>query len=131
MTPTAQVGTATVAWARPCAQRDEAVAANRTSRMDASGLYHAAKAAWPHRSDTRSPSDPLDVRPESPGLLPRYRDYYCPAMARLEEMTPGAGIRGVLPDRAVTVVQAEWLGTHDVGGPLIEVTYMAGVRHLA
>lgn len=32
-------------------------------------------------------------------------------MARLEDMTPGARVRGVLPDRAVTVVQAEWHGT--------------------
>jgi len=32
-------------------------------------------------------------------------------MARLEEMTPGARVRGVLPDRPVNVVQAEWHGT--------------------
>src|SRR3954453_9008208 len=32
-------------------------------------------------------------------------------MARLEDMTPGARVLGVLPDRAVTVVQAEWHGT--------------------
>jgi SNF2 family DNA or RNA helicase len=30
---------------------------------------------------------------------------------RLEDLTPGARIRGVLPDRAVTVVQVEWHGT--------------------
>jgi superfamily II DNA or RNA helicase len=32
-------------------------------------------------------------------------------MGRLEDMTPGTRVRGVLPDRAVTVVQAEWHGT--------------------
>jgi len=31
--------------------------------------------------------------------------------ARLEELTPGARVRGVLPDRPVSVVQAEWHGT--------------------
>jgi SNF2 family DNA or RNA helicase len=30
---------------------------------------------------------------------------------RLEGLTPGARVRGVLPDRAVTVVQVEWHGT--------------------
>jgi len=30
---------------------------------------------------------------------------------RLEDLTPGARIHGVLPDRAVTVVQVEWHGT--------------------
>jgi hypothetical protein len=30
---------------------------------------------------------------------------------RLEDLTPGARVHGVLPDRAVTVVQAEWHGT--------------------
>src|SRR5579864_3919928 len=33
------------------------------------------------------------------------------AAARLEDLAPGARVRGVLPDRAVTVVQAEWHGT--------------------
>jgi hypothetical protein len=32
-------------------------------------------------------------------------------MATLEELTPGRRVRGVLPDRPVTVVQAEWHGT--------------------
>jgi SNF2 family DNA or RNA helicase len=32
-------------------------------------------------------------------------------VARLEDLTPGARVRGVLPDRPVTVVQAEWHGT--------------------
>src|SRR5256886_16554921 len=30
---------------------------------------------------------------------------------RLEDLTPGARVRGVLPDRTVTVVQVEWHGT--------------------
>ncbi len=33
------------------------------------------------------------------------------ANVRLEDLAPGARIRGVLPDRAVTVVQVEWHGT--------------------
>jgi hypothetical protein len=32
-------------------------------------------------------------------------------MARLEDLTVGARARGVLPDRAVTVVQAAWHGS--------------------
>jgi SNF2 family DNA or RNA helicase/predicted nucleotidyltransferase len=32
-------------------------------------------------------------------------------LVHLEELTPGARVRGVLPDRAVTVVQVEWHGT--------------------
>jgi SNF2 family DNA or RNA helicase len=34
-----------------------------------------------------------------------------PSPSRLEDLTPGARVGGVLPDRAVTVVQAEWHGT--------------------
>jgi SNF2 family DNA or RNA helicase len=33
------------------------------------------------------------------------------AAPRLEDLAPGARVRGVLPDRAVTVVQVEWHGT--------------------
>ena len=33
------------------------------------------------------------------------------AAVRLEDLAPGARVRGVLPDRAVTVVQIEWHGT--------------------
>jgi hypothetical protein len=33
------------------------------------------------------------------------------AAARLEDLAPGARVRGVLPDRTVTVVQVEWHGT--------------------
>jgi SNF2 family DNA or RNA helicase len=36
------------------------------------------------------------------------------AGAKLEDLTPGARVRGVLPDRAVTVVQTEWHGTNAV-----------------
>jgi superfamily II DNA or RNA helicase len=32
-------------------------------------------------------------------------------VTRLEDLTPGARVRGILPDRPVTVVQAEWHGT--------------------
>lgn len=35
-------------------------------------------------------------------------------MARLEELTPGTRVRGVLPDRIVSVVQADWHGTQAV-----------------
>jgi hypothetical protein len=34
-----------------------------------------------------------------------------PVSVRLEDVTPGARIHGVLPDRPVTVVQVEWHGT--------------------
>jgi hypothetical protein len=33
-------------------------------------------------------------------------------MSRLEDLTPGALVRGVLPDRRVRVVQVEWHGTN-------------------
>src|SRR5829696_5127808 len=33
---------------------------------------------------------------------------------RLEDLTPGARVRGVLPDRPVTVVQVEWHGTNAI-----------------
>src|SRR2546423_6902911 len=32
-------------------------------------------------------------------------------LVQLEDLTPGARVRGVLPDRPVTVVQVEWHGT--------------------
>jgi superfamily II DNA or RNA helicase len=35
-------------------------------------------------------------------------------MARLEELTPGTRVRGVLPDRPVSVVQVDWHGTQAV-----------------
>jgi superfamily II DNA or RNA helicase len=36
------------------------------------------------------------------------------APTRLEDLTPGARVRGVFPDRAVTVVQVEWHGTNAI-----------------
>lgn len=33
-----------------------------------------------------------------------------PALARLEDLTRGALIRGIVPDAAVHIVDAEWLG---------------------
>jgi hypothetical protein len=32
-------------------------------------------------------------------------------VAKLEELTPGASVRGVLPDTIVTVVSAKWFGS--------------------
>src|SRR5713226_7143467 len=39
-------------------------------------------------------------------------------MARLEELTPTAAVKGVLPDRLVTVVAVKWFGSD-----VIELTY--------
>ena len=39
-------------------------------------------------------------------------------MARLEELTPGALLRGILPDRLVTVIHVAWYGSEAV-----ELTY--------
>jgi len=39
-------------------------------------------------------------------------------MARLEDLTPGAAVKGIIPDRQVTVVQTKWFGTN-----CIEITY--------
>jgi SNF2 family DNA or RNA helicase len=44
-------------------------------------------------------------------------------VARLEDLTPGARVRGILPDRAVTVVQTEWHGTQ-----ALTLTYRDGGR---
>src|SRR5437660_269656 len=41
-----------------------------------------------------------------------------PVMPSLESLTPGAVVRGILPDRAVSVVQAEWHG-----GGALTLTY--------
>lgn len=35
-------------------------------------------------------------------------------MARLEELTPGAAVRGILPDSIVTVVAADWFGANAI-----------------
>ena len=32
-------------------------------------------------------------------------------MAKLEDLTPGTSVKGILPDRLVTVVAAKWIGT--------------------
>jgi hypothetical protein len=39
-------------------------------------------------------------------------------MARLEELTRGAPIRGILPDALVTILAAKWLGDN-----VIEITF--------
>ena len=38
--------------------------------------------------------------------------------ARLEELTPGAALRGILPDAVVTVVNVQWFGSE-----ALELTY--------
>ena len=32
-------------------------------------------------------------------------------MAKLEDLMPGSSVKGILPDRLVTVVAAKWIGT--------------------
>ena len=39
-------------------------------------------------------------------------------MARLEDLTPGALVKGVLPDGSVAVIQAKWYGSN-----VLELTY--------
>ena len=39
-------------------------------------------------------------------------------MSRLEDLTPAASIRGILPDSLVTVVSVEWFGSE-----ALELTY--------
>jgi SNF2 family DNA or RNA helicase len=39
-------------------------------------------------------------------------------MARLEELTPGAMVKGILPDGLITVIQAKWHGSN-----VVELTY--------
>ena len=39
-------------------------------------------------------------------------------MATLEDLTPVAAIRGILPNAIVTVINTEWFGSHD-----LELTY--------
>lgn len=58
--------------------------------------------------------------------------------AKLEDLTPGARVRGVLPDRAVTVVAQEWHGTQaltltyrdDQGRPGHEILYRSDEARL-
>lgn len=60
-------------------------------------------------------------------------------MAKLEDLTPGARVQGVLPDRPITVVQAEWHGTQaltltyrdDAGRVDHELLYRANEAALA
>jgi hypothetical protein len=35
-------------------------------------------------------------------------------MARLEDLTPGTAVRGMLPDSIVTVVAADWFGANAI-----------------
>lgn len=59
--------------------------------------------------------------------------------ATLEQLTPGARVRGVLFDRAVTVVAAEWHGTNamtltyrdDAGAVASEILYRENEARLA
>src|SRR5262249_11158796 len=46
-------------------------------------------------------------------------------MARLEEITRGASIKGILPDGLVTVLDVKWIGT-----VAIELTYKDAAGHL-
>jgi hypothetical protein len=39
-------------------------------------------------------------------------------MMRLEDLTPNTSIRGIIPDQAVTVVNAQWFGSE-----ALELTY--------
>ena len=46
-------------------------------------------------------------------------------MARLEELTRGTAVKGILPDGLVTVVDARWYGSD-----VIELTYKYAVGRL-
>src|SRR5262245_36113608 len=46
-------------------------------------------------------------------------------MARLEELTRGAAVKGVLPNALVTVVDAKWYGSN-----VVELTYKDASGHL-
>jgi hypothetical protein len=46
-------------------------------------------------------------------------------MARLEELTPGATVRGILPNSLVTVVNVQWHGAN-----VVELTYKDGAGQL-
>jgi SNF2 family DNA or RNA helicase len=51
-------------------------------------------------------------------LLSRLRSHWCSSMARLEDLTPGALVKGILPDGTVSVIQAKWHGLN-----VLELTY--------
>jgi hypothetical protein len=44
-------------------------------------------------------------------------------MARLEVLTPGASVRGILPDALATVVSVRWFGSE-----ALELTYKSPMR---
>ena len=46
-------------------------------------------------------------------------------MARLEDLTRDASVRGILPDRLITVVDVKWHGSN-----VVELTYKDGSGHL-
>jgi len=46
-------------------------------------------------------------------------------MARLEDLTRDASVRGILPDRLVTVVDIKWHGSN-----VVELTYKDGSGRL-
>ena len=47
-------------------------------------------------------------------------------MSKLEQLTPGAAVRGVLPDALVTVVSTQWFGSE-----ALELTYKTPVGRVA
>jgi hypothetical protein len=46
-------------------------------------------------------------------------------MARLEELTKGASVKGILPDSLVTVIDVKWIGT-----VAVELTYKDAAGNL-
>src|SRR3954471_750389 len=63
-------------------------------------------------SEVREPRGAEEVSYDDEGAVVSHAPVATPT--RLEDLTPGAIVRGVLPDRAVTVVQVEWHGTNAV-----------------
>ena len=51
-------------------------------------------------------------------ILYEYRFSEIDAMTRLEDLTPNAAIRGIIPDQTVTVVNTQWFGSE-----ALELTY--------
>src|SRR5271154_4738382 len=47
-------------------------------------------------------------------------------MTRLEDLTPTAAVRGILPDQAVTVVNVQWFGSE-----ALELTYKGPTGRVA
>jgi hypothetical protein len=52
-------------------------------------------------------------------------------MTRLEELTRGASVKGLLPDSLVTVVEVEWFGSEalDSGGDSLAFRNAAPLLH--